>query len=204
MSGAPCPSPGAGSSARQFPNLSTNSRLLCGRYRSHPLRRPQFKIVTVASGALIAAGLPAMMHRAPEASGFPLLQELVMVNRVLAMPCALLLRPSCNMTVPVSVLVSLFASLAHPTPESPAKTGFARRSPGHLFPVSPIRSAILGLTCQVESRTLLVLAVSEFTDELLRLELLRRRLLVIFYFAAEQSLMCSSAANDVHDRLHLV
>jgi hypothetical protein len=144
------------------------------------------------------------MHRSFEASGFPLLHEVLAVKRVLAMRWSLFLRPSCNMTVPVPVLVPLLASLAQPTPESPVKTGFARRSPGHFFLVSPIRFPIPGLTRQVESRALLALAVFGFADELLRFEPLRRGLLAIFYFAAQQSLMCSSAANDIHNRLHLV
>lgn len=50
------------------------------------------------------------------------------------------------MTVIVPVLVSLLAFSAHPTPESLVGTGFARRSPGRFFPVSPIRFAIPRLT----------------------------------------------------------
>jgi fermentation-respiration switch protein FrsA (DUF1100 family) len=145
------------------------------------------------------------MDRAPEASGFLLLHDVFAVERVLAMQWSVLLRSSRNMTVPVPVLVLLLASLAHPTPESLVKTDFARRSPGHVFPISPIRCVILGLTRQVESLALLALAVFGFADELLRSEPLRRGLLAILLFTLlHTNHSCSSAANDIHNRLHLV
>jgi hypothetical protein len=140
-----------------------------GQWRSHSRRITSLRF------------LFPMTDRTPEASGFLLLHDVLAVERVLAMRWSVHLRPSCHMTVPVPVLV-LSASQAHPTPESLVETDLARRSPGHVFPISRIRGVILGLTRQVEYLALLALAVFGLADELLRSEPLRRGLLTIPLF----------------------
>jgi hypothetical protein len=163
-----------------------------GQWRSHSRRITSLRF------------LFPMMDRAPEASGFLLLHDVLAVERVLAMRWSVHLRPSCNMTVPVPVLV-LSASLAHPIPESLVKADLARRSPGHVLPISPIRCVILGPTRQVEYLALLPLAVFGLADELLRFEPLRRGLLTILLFTLlHTNHSCSSVANDIRSRLHLV
>jgi hypothetical protein len=110
-------------------------------------------------------------------------------------------RRSCNLTVPFPVLVPLLVPPFYSVPESQARSGFARRSPDHFSPASPKRCTSTGLHDKPNLEHYWCWQCSSLRT--LRPEPSPPGLLFLTR-ALQQSLLLSSDANDILNRLHLV